>query len=703
MKHHAIITNRLWSALAAPARRLDQAVQHGARLMMSAANAAAALADRLLKEDAGHDERQAQTRKDATSGNPQTKSQTPPSPEPISGNPLSEALARCRSGFGAVVLFSFVINVLMLTGPLYMLQIYDRVLTSGSTETLAYLTLVAAFAFLIIWGLEIVRGRVMLQLGGWLDRRLGGEVLAASLKATLGRKDVSITPVDDITAIRTFLTGPAVFPILDAPWTPIFLAAIFLLHPLLGWIALTGACVLFGFALANERSTREPLLRAGASSSLALDEARAAARNVDVIEAMGMMPGVAARWAQRTGRSLGDQARASRLSGLIGASSKMIRQLLQIGLLGVGAYLVLDNQLSGGGMIAGSILMARALAPVEQAIMSWRSVIKARGAYHRIDSLLGSSTRTGIAHPLPAPKGNFSIEGLSFAHPGEREPMLRNISFELKAGESLGLIGPTAAGKTTLARILIGNLKPQMGHARLDGADVATWDASDRGQYIGYLPQDIELFSGTVRDNIARLGEVDGPGVYAAAQAAGVHEDILSLPQGYDTEIGAGGMALSGGQRQRIGLARALYGNPKVVVLDEPNASLDTLGERALFEALEHLRKEGTTIIVIAHRPNVLGGVDKILMLRDGEIELFGPRAEVLAKLAPPAAAPARSTGAAKQGAMTAQIQFGPSGVAKAPRKGKRNKKTSALTKRAARAAASKKAEGQATEGAPRS
>ena len=548
-------------------------------------------------------------------------------------NPLSVAVRRCRAGLVAVVLFSFAINLLLLTAPLYMLQVFNRVLTSRSIDTLLYLTLVAAFAFVCLWGLEIMRGRVMVSLGTWLDRRVGGEVLAASLMAGLGQRSSSIQLVRDVGVVRTFLTGPGIFPILDAPWTPVFLAVVFFLHPLLGWIGLAGSVVLFSFALANDLVTRGPLVRASQISSSAFDEAQAAARNADVIEAMGMMPNVVSRWTKMIDGSLGEQARASRMSGLISASSKFIRQFLQISILGVGAWLVLGNELTPGGMIAGSILIGRALAPVEQAISSWRAAIGARAAYSRVKQLLTVAAQPDAAEPLPEPSGSVSAESVSFAYPGAKEPFLRNISFELEPGETLGLIGPTASGKTTLARILVGTLKPQLGHARLDGADVAEWDTRDRGQYVGYLPQDIELFSGTVRENIARLGQGDAEDVYAAARLVGVHENILALPNGYETEIGVGGMALSGGQRQRIGFARAVYGSPRLVVLDEPNSNLDVTGETALLEALAHLRRQGSTVVVIAHRPGVLRGVDKILVLRQGMMDKFGPRDEVLKNL----------------------------------------------------------------------
>ncbi len=558
-------------------------------------------------------------------------------------NPLSDALRQCRVGLGAVILFSFAINLLLLTAPLYMLQIFDRVLTSRSTETLLYLTLVAGFAFLVLLGFDIVRSRIMISLGTWLDRRVGGGALAASLNVALGRRSVSVQALRDMGTVRTFLTGPGIFPILDAPWTPVFLAVVFLLHPLLGWMGLVGALLLFSLALVNDLMTRKSLMRASHISSLALDEAQAAARNADIVQAMGMVPNVIDRWAKTIEGSLVEQARASRRSGAITALSKFLRQLLQVGILGLGAWLVLQNELTPGGMIAGSILMARALAPVEQAIGSWRSAATARGACQRVKTLLSVAAPATPVPALPVPEGELSVEGVSYAHPGEKEPMLRNISFSLDPGESLGLIGPTGCGKTSLARILIGNLKPQLGHARLDGADLSDWDPQDRGRYLGYLPQDVELFSGTVRENIAKLADGATEEVYKAARLAGVHEELLALPQGYETEIGIDGMALSGGQCQKIALARAVYGHPKLVVLDEPNSNLDMAGETALVKTLANLKERGVTLVIIAHRPGVLRNIDTILVLRNGTVEMIGPRDEVLQKVARPNAAAVES------------------------------------------------------------
>ncbi len=551
---------------------------------------------------------------------------------------LNEAIRRCRAGFGTAFAFSLALNLLMLVAPLYTLQVFDRVLTSRSTETLAYLTLLAIFAFVIFWGLDIARGRVMVNVGIWLERFSGSSALRASLASALDNKNASTGVLRDLSQVRSFLIGPAVFPILDAPWTPIFLAAIFLLHPMLGWVALCGAIVLLILGLVNDMLTRSPLMLSGQFGTHAQDDVQAAVRNADVIHAMGMIPNVIARWAQATNLSLDKQTSASKISGLISASSKSIRMVLQIGIMGLGAWLVLQNELTAGGMIAGSILTARALAPVEQATSLWRSAIVAMASYRRLKQSLGTEQQPAQQVAMRPPQGNLRVEGLSFAYPGQKEPVLRNITFELRAGQSLGLIGPTASGKSTLARLLVGNLKPRLGHARLDGVDLSTWSSDDRGQYLGYVPQDIELFNGTVVENIARLAAPDKELAYTAASIAGVHDDILRLPQGYDTRVGPGGMALSGGQRQKIGLARAAYGNPRLVVLDEPNSNLDLTGESALVQALEKLRERGSTVIIIAHRPSLLRNVDSILFLRNGTVHMMGPRDNVIEAIRAPAA-----------------------------------------------------------------
>ncbi len=551
-------------------------------------------------------------------------------------NPLlRDSLTACKRVFGAIVLFSLCINLLMLTAPLFMLQVFDRVLSSRSTDTLSMLMLIAGFALLVMAALELFRSLVLVRVSTWLDSSLGGPVLMGSIAATLRKgSDPTIQGLRDLNAFRTFLSGPSIFPIIDAPWTPIFLAVIFMLHPLLGWFSLAGAVALFCLAITNELATRKLLAHSGAESIKALQFAQATVRNADVIEAMGMMPSVVRRWQSRNAQSLVLQAQASDRSGALTAVSKFFRLILQVGILSVGAWLVIHNELTPGAMIAGSILMGRALAPVEQAIASWKSIVAARSAYERLKRQLDETPFGKQTMPLPAPSGRVTVEGVSFIHPGASEPTIRAVAFDLEPGEALGLIGPTAAGKTTLARLLVGNLVPRAGHVRLDDMDVAQWDSADRGPHIGYLPQDIELFGGGVAENIARMGEGDPDAVVSAAQLAGVHEMILRLPKGYDTEIGEGGAALSGGQRQRIALARAMYGEPKFVVLDEPNANLDNEGEEALIRALRILKEKGVTVVSIAHRPSILQNTDKVLVLREGSIQAFGPRNEIIPKLA---------------------------------------------------------------------
>lgn len=551
---------------------------------------------------------------------------------------LDDVIGICRNGFIAVVLFSMCINILMLTAPLYMLQVFDRVLSSRSTDTLFYLSLIAVLAFITLGALEGVRGHVMTRLGVWLDRRLGGTVLATSIGGTLreGRAP-SIQGLRDLSTLRNFLTGSAMFSIMDAPWTPIFLGVIFLLHPLIGWLALVGAINLLIVAIVNEVSTRKLLKQSNEASIQALRQAETAVRNADVIEAMGMMKDLVTRWNKTNDKVLAQQADASLRGGRIAALAKFLRLSLQIAVLGSSAWLVLQGEMTPGAMIATSILMGRALAPVDQAITSWKSAIAARDSYGRLRQHLASAQDPNSSMPLPRPEGHLTVQKMGYVYPGIEQPILLNITFNVEPGEVLGVVGPTAAGKTTLARLLIGNLRPQAGHIRLDGAEVGQWDSLDLGQYVGYLPQTVELFGGTVRENIARMGEGDPEEVIAAAQAAGVHAMILELPNGYDTDIGEGGTALSGGQRQRIGLARAVYGQPQLVVLDEPNASLDQPGELALQQAISSLKNMGATIIVNTHRPNLLRLADKVVVLKNHTVQYFGPRDEVLSKITKPA------------------------------------------------------------------
>lgn len=544
---------------------------------------------------------------------------------------LNRTASACRRAMVGVALISLFINVLMLTAPLYMMQVFDRVLASRSTETLFFISLIAAAALLTHGLLEFVRSMAFIRMASWIERQLGAEILSRSIAVALEHdKEPSVQGLRDINALRGFLTGPAIFPILDAPWSPIFLVVVFLLHPWLGLLALAGAVTLFILALCNEIASRRLLNDSEGASMRAVRRAEAAVRNADVIGAMGMLPNVVGRWTQDSAAALVLQTTASARSGAITAASKFLRLVLQIAVLGLGAYLVILNELGPGSMIAASILMARALAPVEMAIGSWRTAVGAREAYARIGRLLDGVIAAEPGIDLPRPKGLLTAENVLFAYPSAEQPAIKNVSFDVQPGELLGLIGPTASGKSTLASLLVGNLAPRAGHIRLDGMEMSHWDSSDRGRHVGYLPQDVELFAGTVRENIARMGEGDSESVIAAATLAGVHDMILHLPAAYDTEIGEGGAALSGGQRQRIALARAVYGEPSVIVLDEPNASLDNEGDVALMAAIAALKAKGTTIILIAHRPSLLRGVDKVLILEDGAVRLFGPPDDVI-------------------------------------------------------------------------
>ncbi len=563
---------------------------------------------------------------------------TPPGQAQSETTLLEQALAACKRGIQVVFTYSFFINLLMLTAPLYMLQVFDRVIAGRSTETLLYLTLIAVVALVAMAGLDVVRGRTMVKLGSWLDHTLSKPLLTGSIAAAAaGTGEPSVQGLRDLSTLRNFLTGPSIFPILDAPWTPIFLLVIFLLHPLLGMLAIAGAVILLGLAVANDLLTRGPMEQSGGASIKALKQAEAATRNADAVMAMGIAGNLVRRWHQTNAHMLGLLARASYRSGMLTSISKFFRMALQIAMLGAGAWLVLGNELTAGGMIAGSILLGRALAPVDQAINSWKSAIGARTAYERIKQQLAGMPVQTSAVQLPAPKGALRVEGLVYAYPSATEPILRGLNFELAPGESLGIIGPTAAGKTTLARLLVGNDRPLAGHVRLDGADVWQWQSADLGRYVGYLPQNVGLFSATVGENIARMGQAEDTAIIKAAHQADVHDLVLQLPAGYETQIGDGGVALSGGQRQRIALARAVFGYPRFVVLDEPNSNLDHTGEAALLNAIAGLKKNGVTCVVIAHRPSILRQVDKILVLKPGAAPVFGPRDEVLRGVTGPA------------------------------------------------------------------
>ncbi|MBY3297726.1 type I secretion system permease/ATPase [Rhizobium laguerreae] len=550
---------------------------------------------------------------------------------------LQVVMKEARRAIRPMIWFSGGINVLMLTGAFYMLQVYHRVLSSHSLETLVMLSLMAAAALATMAALEVVRGRLLATVGSWMNARLAPVLLTASVEyAASAPGQANARPLRDLDQVRNFFTSPSIFPILDAPWAPLFFGAIFFMHPWLGWLALCGGIVLFALALLNEYLTRKPLAEAASAQSRAYVQAEAAIRNAEVVQAMGMLKPLLVGWTAQQDEANEGQVLAANRGGVIAAIARCHRLALQMGILGLGAYLVLRNEASPGIMVAASILMGRALSPVEQAIGTWKATVGARAAYKRLAAVAGQHPEATPVLPLPRPKGKFEADNIVLARQGG-EPILKGIDFHLEPGESMALIGPSAAGKTSLARILAGAWRPSGGRALLDGMDVAQWAAEDRGHYVGYLPQDIELFAGTVSENIcrfAKLSPVVFDKVVKAAQLAGVHELIKGLPKGYLTEIGESGAVLSGGQRQRIGLARALYGDPALIILDEPNSNLDREGEEALIAALSTVKATGTTVILIAHRPNIMETVDKILILNRGQQDLFGPRDYVFNELA---------------------------------------------------------------------
>lgn len=571
---------------------------------------------------------------------------------------LRNVIRSFKKTFIVIGVFSFVINLLMLVPSLYMLQVYDRVLASRNETTLLMITLITLGMYLLLSALELFRSRVLVRLGGQMDMQLNSRIFNASFERSLrkvpGNPGQSLA---DLTNVRQFLTGNGLFAFFDAPWAPIYIIVAFLFHPLLGFLSLGGSVILFGLALLTEKMTQKPLSDANMMANSAGHYATTNLRNAEVIEAMGMLDSVRKRWFERQEQFLVMQAVASDRAGYISALTKFFRISLQSLVLGAGALLAIEGSISPGSMIAASILMGRALAPVEMAIGTWKSLINARTAFYRLEELLRVFPARPEAMSLPAPQGQFSVEGVVTVAPGTNNQILKGVSFVLPAGEVLGVIGPSASGKSTLARLLVGVTMPAAGKVRLDGADINQWNKSELGPYIGYLPQDVELFDGTIAENIARFTEIDSEQIIEAAKKAGVHDMILRFPKGYDTPVGEAGAFLSGGQRQRVGLARAIYGNPSVVILDEPNSNLDDLGEAALVAAIRDLKARGKTVVLITHRTSVIGIVDKLLLLRDGAVQLYGPRDQVIAALTQQNQQQAAAQQAAAQQQLAAQQQ----------------------------------------------
>lgn len=555
-------------------------------------------------------------------------------------NELRDVLKLSRNSFVFAGFFSLFINLLMLTPAIYMLQLYDRVLASNSLSTLLMLTLLVLGMFLVMGLLEMLRARILVRVSARMDVMMGPRLFDAMFDANLRGRGPGAQPIEDLTNLRQFLTGNALFGFFDAPWIPIYVAVLYLVHPWIGTLAIVGALVLIAVAIANNMATQKPLARANGLAIAGRNYLNGNLRNAEAVEAMGMRHDVRNRWQSQHQELLSLQALASDRAGALSSLSKTLRIALQSLTLGLGAFLAVQHQITPGMMIAGSIILGRALAPIDLLIGSWKGFLSARQAYRRLGELLAAIPARPRAMSLPAPDGRLTVENLVAAPPGSQVPVLRGVRFEVEPGEIVGIIGPSAAGKSTLARVVLGVWPVASGKVRLSGADISQWNRDELGPYVGYLPQDIELFAGTVAENIARFGEVDAAKVVEAATRAQVHEMILRLPKGYDTPIGEAGAVLSGGQRQRIGLARALYGNPVFVVLDEPNSNLDDQGEAALVRAIGQLKAEGTTVLLITHRLSVLNNVDKVVVLREGLVEAFGSREQVLAQFARPAAVP---------------------------------------------------------------
>ncbi|QXH45708.1 type I secretion system permease/ATPase [Pseudomonas xanthosomatis] len=556
---------------------------------------------------------------------------------------LEQALATCKDSFLSVGFFSFFVNLLMLVPSFYMLQVYDRAVGSASESTLLMLTLIMLLLMGTLGALEWVRSRIMVRISTRLETLLGKRLFDASFRQALdsGGMNASAQPLSDLSSLRQFLTGNGLFAFFDTPWIPIYLAVMFMFHPWYGWMGVISALLLGLLAWCNERLTKAPLYNANREHMAATAFTNKSLRNAEVVESMGMLGDLRQRWSARVHKVLSLQSVASDRAGAIASVSRTFRQIVQSLVLGLGAYLTIKHEISSGLMIAGSILLGRALAPIDQLIGVWKGFVGARGQYARLHELLEKIAAEPERMSLPAPQGAISVENLSVAAPGSRTPLVRSLSFKVAPGETVGIIGPSGAGKSTLARALLGIWPGLAGTVRLDGADITQWRREELGPHLGYLPQDIELFEGTISENIARFAQVDATAVVDAARMAGVHEMILQLPQGYDTVIGANGGGLSGGQRQRVGLARALYRAPRLVVLDEPNSNLDETGERLLAEALLKLKQSGATVFVITHRSGVLAAVDRLLVLNQGELSLYGPRDKVLAHLQNAATPPA--------------------------------------------------------------
>ena len=547
---------------------------------------------------------------------------------------IDAALLSYRQVFGTLALFSGIINLLMLAPSIYMLQVFDRVLTSRNETTLLMLSLIILGVFLFSGALEWIRGQVMVRMSAGFDERLGERAFTAAFERNLRERSANPSQVlNDLSTLRQFITGPGVIAFLDAPWLPIYLVVCFLFHFWLGVFALVGSLLLIGLAIWNEYATRWYLAEANQLTISTASYINNTLQNAEVIHALGMLEVLRGRWSGLQHRVLAAQAVASARGLAISGATRFIRISWQSLSLGLGAYLVLENQISSGGMIAVSILLGRAMAPVELAIGSWKQFDGAKSSYRRLNDLLAAYPARRQPMSLPAPTGAVRLDNLVVTPPGAEAPAVNGVNIALGKGEVIAVIGPSASGKSSLVRALVGIWPARQGSVRFDEAEITQWSRAELGPHVGYLPQDVELFDGTVAENIARFGEIDSEGVIEAARMAGIHEMVLHFPQGYETLLGTGAFKLSGGQKQRIGLARALYGRPGVVALDEPNSNLDEAGELALLAAIRSLKAAGSTVVLVTHRSNVLAVVDKMLLLKEGRQHLYGSREQVLKAL----------------------------------------------------------------------